>query len=376
MKRDGVWYFHKLVKGKREFHGRKTPFSLDTRDLEVAKAKRDAILKAAGGAEVDRVLGRSARPAATLGEIFKAYLAAPAVRANEETRARNIADLVRMVRLVRGEACEVERESCGILTKQLVNDWQAKRLAAAAAEHADNLAALEGAKRSLNSLLTHAQSIFSAEARDFYGSLYLPPNIAEFMEALPVPARRQDDPEDLGDAFVGELLAAARELKQADAGAFAAFQLMTWGGLRNKECLHARRSWLEALPAAYRLKVKPTKDFLPKGNSRAAVLPAEIVDELLELVPEGDEAHLVPAANASERFDAIYRRLNAWLKSRGVKEEAGKIAYRLRKYFAKKVAEQQGLLFAQAALGHASMITTQNHYTGKPVMKEPLRLIS
>ena len=51
MKRDGVWYFHKLVKGRRIFNGRKTPFSLETRDLAVAKAKRDAILASIGASE-------------------------------------------------------------------------------------------------------------------------------------------------------------------------------------------------------------------------------------------------------------------------------------------------------------------------------------
>ena len=51
MKVNGIWYFKKFVKGKREFNGRKTPFSLETRDENVAKAKRDAILRAANGSD-------------------------------------------------------------------------------------------------------------------------------------------------------------------------------------------------------------------------------------------------------------------------------------------------------------------------------------
>ena len=58
IRRDGVWYFQKFVAGKREFNGRRTPFSLETRDLELAKAKRDKILSAADGVEMDRVLGK------------------------------------------------------------------------------------------------------------------------------------------------------------------------------------------------------------------------------------------------------------------------------------------------------------------------------
>src|SRR3989442_1168621 len=72
-RREGIWYFQKVVNGKKEFAGQRTPFTLDTRDLAVAKAKRDAILRAANGTEVDRVLGRSSKKTATLGDIFKTY---------------------------------------------------------------------------------------------------------------------------------------------------------------------------------------------------------------------------------------------------------------------------------------------------------------
>lgn len=391
-KRNGIWYFHKYVKGKREFLGRKTPFSLETSDLEVAKAKRDALLKAANGAEVDRVLNRTSRRAAAIGEIVKAYTLAPTVRANAATRARNIGDLERMVRLVKGESFDARKASSELLTKQLVKDWQSARLAAAAQTYAADLARLEAAKRSLNSLLTHVQSLFSAEARDDYGALYLPPNLAEFAIALPIAARKSEEPVQLTDPFVSGLLGAASSLLLADPAAWVAFQLMTWGGLRNKEAFHARKNWLEAIPvaagldgktpppAAYRLSMKPTKDFLPKGNSRAVILPALIAEAILALQPAKDpttgeqDDHLVPAAHDSDRHDAVYRRLNAWLKSMGVNEEAGKLAYRLRKYFLSKVAEQQGIMFAQVAAGHSSRRTLEENYIGKPKMTAPITL--
>lgn len=408
MEREGIWYFHKFVNGKREFNGRKTPFSLETSDLNVAKAKRDAILRAGNGAEIDRVMGRSSRKAATIGEIFKAYRAAPTVRANADSRERNLEDLVRMVRRVKGADFDVDGASSEILTKQLVKDWQAMRLAQISAAYrgeilpADlaklggrergaleglrgDLAAVESAKRSLNSLLTHVQSLFSREARDNYSGLHLPPNIEEFATALPVPARKQDEPRPLTDAIVQQLFVDVAKLREENVAAWAAFQLMTWGGLRNKECMHARENWLEELPAGYRLELKPTGDFLPKGNSRAVILPREIGLELLAAVAAGPQPapaedgqpvqrHLVPADSKTKREDAVYRELGAWLRVRGVGEEASKTAYRLRKYFLKKVQEQQGLMFAQAAGGHSSAQTTINHYIGKPVMSEPIKL--
>jgi integrase len=381
-KREGIWYFHKRVNGKKEFNGRSTPFSLNTRDLLVAKAKREAILKAANGTEIDRVRGREHYAAASMGEIFAAYRKAPTVRAKKKTRKSNIAALTNMVLAVHGDGFDVEGMSSAELTKNLVKEWQAKRVAAAVTACAGDLSKLEAKKRALNSLLTQVQSVFSREARDDYGTFYLPPNIAEFTTALPVAARKQEEPEQLTDEFVSGLLAAADKLKPDDPGAWAAFQLMTWGGLRNTECCHARVSWLERVALGYRLKMKPTGDFLPKGNSRAVILPAEIVDAMLAQLPPidtispQDDRYLVPAKHLTDRHEGVYRRLNAWLRGKGVTADAGKIAYRLRKYFLNKVAEQQGVMLAQSAAGHASMQTTEGHYIGKPKMAKPIKLAS
>ncbi len=177
----------------------------------------------------------------------------------------------------------------------------------------------------------------------------------------------------LTDSFVSGLLNSVTELQAADPGAWTVFQLMTWGGLRNIECFHARKNWLEEIPNGYRLSMKPADDFLPKGNSRSVILPGNIVEAIFAQMVEGDD-HLVPARTMTDRDEACYRRLNLWLKGSGVGADANKIAYRLRKYFLKKVAEQQGVFLAQAAAGHSSMQTTQTGYIGKPKMAAPIKL--
>lgn len=380
-KREGIWYFHKSVNGKKEFNGRATPFSLETRDFLVAKARRDAIIKAANGSEIDRVRGKEHNQAATVGKVFEVYRAATTVRANADTRESNIAALVNMVRLVRGPEFDVEEMSTLELTRILVKDWQMKRIAAAQASAAGDLSLLESKKRAVNSTLKQIQSVFSREAKDDYSRLYLPPNIIEFTTALPVAARKQEEPEQLTDELVGGLLAKVEKLQAVDAGAWAAFQLMTWGGLRNCECFHARVTWLEQLGDVYRMRMKPTEDFIPKGNSRAVIMPGNVVEAMLAQLPYGpsqpeakDERHLIPGRTMTERKEAAYRRLNAWLKAQGVGTDAFKVAYRLRKFFLNKVNEQQGIMFAQAAAGHSSRKTTEDHYTGKPKMAEPIRL--
>lgn len=380
--RDGIWYFKKIVNGKREFNGRVTPFTLETGDYHIAKAKRDKILAAASGAEMDRVLGRESRTPATLGQIWTAYEKAPTVRANSTTRKHNWNDLKRMVRVMKGAHLtdeQIAAVSSSELTKQFVKDWQAAKLEEARIECKDDLAKMEAAKRSINSLLTHVQSIFSREARDDYGKLYLPPCVLEFATAFPVKARKQEEPKQLKDDFVAGLLAALPALQTVDAGAWAAFQLMMWGGLRNKECVHAQTDWLELTPAGYKIHMKPTAGFLPKGRSRHTILPLDVGAALLTQVPNDPKdkgnkpRHLVPATSKTDRDNACYRRLNEWLKAQGVTEDANKIAYRLRKWFLNKVLEEQGIRFAQAAAGHAHVSTLQDHYTGAPKMAEPIK---
>lgn len=381
-RRKGIWQFLRIVNGKKE------KVSLGTRDLVVAKAKRDALLKAKDKQEVDRVTGRDSRAVATLGQICEAYRKAPTVRANERTRKANIKDLERMVRTMKGEDCDVESASSTLLTKQFVKDWQARCLAALVKDARGNQTIEQAGRRSLNSTLTHVRSLFSKEARDDYGRLHLPPNIEDFMSALPVAARKQEEPEQLTDEVVASLLDKMELLREEDAAAWVVFQLMAWGGLRNKECYHAREFWLEKHPSgvAYRLVMKQAADFTPKGNSRAVVIPSNVAEGILSLLEKPDESlllggdeesrnrYLVPGKNPTDRHEACYRRLNVWLKSHGVTEDAGKIAYRLRKYFLAQVAEQQGLALAQAAGGHSSLSTTINHYVGGPKMKAPIQL--
>lgn len=315
----------------------------------------------------------------TVGELFAAYRAAPTVKANAATRERNIGDLARLIKLARGTDFLVEGASAAIIAKPLAKDYQAKRLEAVRREHGDNLAALEAAKRAMNSTLKHAQSIFSREAMDDYGLMRLPPTVREFAEALPVPARKAEEPEALPDELVSRLMTAMTAHRATDAAVWSTFQLFVWGGLRNIECLHVRCGWFEELAAGYRLQLRPVGDFIPKGRSTSRILPKMIAEELLAAVKvdagqDKKTLHVVPAMNVTDRHDAIYRRLNAWLREQGVTEDAGKIAYRLRKYFFKKVEEQQGLMLALAAHGGGQLSTLTDHYTGRQKMAEPIKL--
>lgn len=329
---------------------------------------------------------RSTNSRFVLADLEKYYLEGPTVQASKATRGRNWADLVRIVRLVHGAATDPAVVDIGIVNRELAKDYQRKRLSALEVEAKGNLLAIEAGKRAMNSTLAHAQSVFSRHALEDYHTLRLPPTVRDFADALPVKARKMEEPQALDDEFVAGMLRTVEPLKEEKPGAWAAFQLMLWGGLRNVDCMHARVSWATKEVEGYRLKMVPTEDYMPKGSSGSVMLPRGIFEEIValpapatavvELPTTGkkDDPHLVPAATKTARHRAIYRELNAWLKKQGVAEEASKIAYRLRKYFLSKVADQQGRLMAQLAGRHADGSTTSDHYIGAPKMQKPIAL--
>jgi hypothetical protein len=324
---------------------------------------------------------RSANGHLSLARLEELYLAAPTVQASAVSRRRNWADLLRIVRLVHGAGLEPAAVEVSLINRELAKEYQRRRMAEVQAEAKGDLLAIEAGKRAMNSTLAHAQSVFSRHALEDYHEHRLPPCVRDFADALPVKARRQEEPAPLTDALVSEILGKVGALKVESPAAWAALQLMLWGGLRNTDCMHARRSWLAKEGDCYRLRLVPTADYMPKGRSGSVMLPAAVVDDLLALPAPADvvvelekDPLLVPAANKTARHRAIYRDLNVWLRAAGVGEEASKVAYRLRKYFLSKVADQQGRLMAQLAGRHADLATTEQHYIGAPRMTKPITL--
>lgn len=325
-----------------------------------------------------------------LAELRDAYLSAPTVRASAAVRRRNWADLCRILRAVHGDDLAEERGDVGMINRELAKEFQRRRLAEIDATAKGNRLLIESGKRALNSTLAHAQSIFSRAALEDYHAMRLPASVHEFKAALPVQARRQEPPQQIPDTVLAEIRAAVDSLHDTAPATWAAFQLMLWGGLRNIDAYHARRSWLVREEHGYRLLLVPTSDYTPKASSGDVVLPSDMVDRLLAL-PQPDQRivtladgrspdpHLVPAAHPTARHKACYRSVNQLLKAHGITPEAGKIAYRLRKFFLAKVDAQQGRAIAEAAARHAPTSrlagsVLEAHYIGPAKMQKPIAL--
>lgn len=372
--------------------------SLHTTDL------RDAVLK--GIPIVDQwlvqmqsasapVVTSGAGKPALLDELLAAYALASMVKANPATRKRNGASLRAVLREAWGDLGPTP--TTALITREAAQRFQDARKAAALKEA--DLLKRDAMLRSANNTLKQAQSVVCRAAIDDMHRLQL--NVADlraFNERAMIPVDRPPEPEALPDELVARLRGAADELRAGvvtvtvagtgaeakrvqvpGASVWAAFQLMVWGGLRNVEVAHARLDWIEERQGLPWLRLVKTADWQPKGHGREVPLPAAVVAELRTLERVAGDSHLVPARTDTERALVCWRGVNAWLASLGVEREAGKVAYRLRKYFLNRIKEEtlrqmQAIAAAASAAGHANVETTMGSYVGRPKMTAPVQL--
>lgn len=366
MRRDGVWYFHKFVDGKREFGGRKTPFSLETRDLALAKARRDAILRAASGAEIDRVLGKTARNVASLQEVVDAYLLADYPR--EDTRKKNVQRLKLLLKKagVKRRLADMTPED---LTLGVVIDFQAAVVAAArAAGHDDESDAMLSAKFGANRTLAQARSIFANERP--FRKLQVP-RPAGFLEA------DEFNVKELDHAFVplspAELELFATESTTAPAEVRAVWLCMRWLGLRNDEVGHVKLAeWLVETPRGWVLRVKNYPYYRVKGVGSVRDLPVVewLRRELQDLA--GAREWLVPGETPTERYNVTHRTINDWMGEVYARARADgrlpaatptRTAYDWRKQAGSELyAKTKDILQVSKWLGHQSVHTTTKWY--------------
>jgi len=362
----GTWHFSKMIKGRR------IKASLHTPDRQLAEARGWDKFNKLTAEKYDLIDKQASRAGfARLSEVGAAYIENPLVIAKTATRRRNWNDLCGIVRETLGTE-RPELQSSEVLTKALAFKFFGLRQRRAEMEHAGNLLAIESAKRSANQTFTNARCLFSQRACEGYTELKLPITVRDFAGATKLAAKRQPRPVKLEDGFVAGVIASATELKAADPGAWVAFWLMIGGGFRNVEALHARTGWFAREAWGWRVRLELRADFMPKGTEGDVVLPLEVMDEVMALPRIGD--WVVPGRTATDRHEAIYRRLNVWLKAQKVEAEAGKYAYRLRKYFVEMVRRQMGAAAAQIAARHASARTTEGHYLSAQGMERPIEL--
>lgn len=378
MKRDGIWYFHKFVNGKRLFNGRKTPFSLETPDEAVAVAKRDALLKAGGGAEVDRVLGRSQKQAATLEDVFAAYLLAD--RPRDETRKKNVARLKSVIARGGGNWRTMTVED---LTRATVEAYQNAIVADVRAKgHGSESEEMQQAKYSADRTLIQSRSIFAYEKP--FRKLHLPAPEA-FLGADLFKTDRDMRYRPMSDAELAVFAAEWFELRcqangEGEAGEQAAnlwlvTLCMRWLGMRNSEVEYCKPAeWLVKRPDGrwiMQMKNRPYALVKAKGSVRDLL----VVDWLraeIERFAAGRE-WLIAGKTETDRHEVVNYGINDWIGE--IYERAietgvlpagteARNAYDYRKQAGSELFARPGVkeLAVSQWLGHTSTQTTQKWY--------------
>lgn len=139
-------------------------------------------------------------------------------------------------------------------------------------------------------------------------------------------------------------------------------------GLRKSEIDKARLSWIGMMDDHCVFTVKAEHDFTPKSSSNRNIpIAKELAEEIIEIrnlgnPTENDPYILAGNGRGASRKDKAYRKVNDWLKSKGV--TSVNPLHSLRKEFGSKVFTEHGIGVASVLLGHADIKLTMDTYSG------------
>ncbi len=360
IKRKGIYYF----KMRRPGSGGIICQSLQVRNRDVALAKAKALRREVLEERWDRVFGvRAISPLATVGTVLRAYVEhAPELEIEPRTAQECAAYLRRVVATVTGVP-DPDHESLACLDGEAgaraVRAYKAARLAELAKGRSDNEdeddEATARAKRTVNSALRQARSVFTARALAIYRDAGLRlPNVEPFKTepGFAGDVKREYHPP--GDDVIHATFAALDKLRdgnELERDMYRAMCLAVGAGLRKSEVRRAERGWFVLRDA------RPWLRSSMVTKNRAA-LDVPILPEwwarLEAVLPPNAERIL---ANPSDR---LFRAIGTWMTRLGWRTQ--KKLHEFRAYVGCKVAEVHGIEAASLFLRHGEIGTTQRYY--------------
>ena len=247
------------------------------------------------------------------------------------------------------------------VTPESVIGWQQGRVKKAG----HSPAAIASAKRTANSYVRCARSLFGKEIRKRLRSVELP---------SPLPFDGVELFESGSMKFVSKvnvetLIAAARaELKEGEPEVYKAFLLGLFAGMRKGEIDLAEWRMVDWQNHVIRLEETEWLRLKTKDSAGEITVDAEVIAELRDMMPQSQSQFILasdrPPRNDSARTyyrcEPEFDRLNEWLRSKGV--TANKPLHELRKEIGALVATQHGIYAASRFLRHSDITTTARHY--------------
>lgn len=348
-----------------EHRGKKFLRSTGTPVLAAAKVKARAIhdsVAKGDGKEAERL--KLKNDYATIAEIIERYKAraVAVLEVGFKTVQGNVSALRSVFKTVMDAEVNLANVKASALTAELLDVFKLKRR-----EGVDGFAAMERAKRSANSTMTQARSLFSKAALPIYAGLKLP-DLKGFKEVAKFPLQQDVGFRPIPPEILTRMeKAALEELRPKRPALYLGYLMAIRLGMRDCEIVQARWEWLEEWPAGMQMAILVRDYFAPKGAEGRVPVSGDVLAELRALGgpdlagKEKGKGHILPARTFTERQEGIYRELSAWV--RGFLPNRVKSVHELRKHAGSIVATRtKSLVHAQKFLRHRSVATTERHY--------------
>ena len=247
------------------------------------------------------------------------------------------------------------------VTPARVTEWQQRRVKKAG----NSPMAIASAKRTANSYVRCARSLFGKDILKRVRGVQLPPKLPfdglELFESGNMKYVSKID--------VHALIAAARnELKPQEPEIYKAFLLGLFAGMRRGEIDLAEWGMVDWQHGVLKLEETDWLHLKTHDSAGEITIDAEVIAELRQLLPTSKSTFIItsdrPPRNDSARpyyrCEPIFDRLNEWLRSKGVK--ANKPLHEMRKEIGALIATEHGIYAASRFLRHSDITTTARHY--------------
>lgn len=250
------------------------------------------------------------------------------------------------------------------LTPEKVQAWKVATLDRARA----NPVQFARTKRTVNSFMRQAKSLFSQKATRFLVNINLP-------NPLPFAGVAFEKPGSLRyQSRIDHLtlvVAAQNELAEAHSEQFKIFLLALGAGLRKAEI--DTLTWRQIDWKNATIWIGATEHFTPKSEDSQGTVDVDpgVLDELRRYMPQSRGEFVInstaaPRPDASHQFyraENEFYELNAWLRSKGI--TAQKPLHELRKEFGSLICQQAGIFAASTQLRHSDIRVTTSFYVSK-----------
>ena len=344
-----------------EHRGRKYLRSLGTPVMAAAKVKARRIVDSivnGDGKDAERL--KLKNDFASVAEILERYRTRAAVVADigPRTVIGNVSCMRSIFKAVLGDGVNLENVKASELSAELLEGFKLKRR-----EGANGFAETERAKRSVNSTMTQARSLFSRSVMPIYEGLKLP-DLSGFKGVAKFALQQDVGFRPIPAAVLTAMEKEAREvLRVKNPAMYLGYLMAIRLGMRDCEMVEARWEWLEEWPTGTQMAILVRDYFAPKGAEGRVPMSKDVLAELRELGGPvlGGSGYILPGRSVTERREAIYRGLSAWV--RGFLPDRIKSVHELRKHAGSIVVTQtRSLVHAQRFLRHRSVATTERHY--------------